>query len=553
MQVFLMQMRRNFPTSVRTAGSTGVRTGARRRLAVLAMTSLLAGSAAFGGVIDPFQQTLASSATDSPAVAGWYRSHSFQTLWTGPADESRRAVLLAAFDTAADHGLPVSRYDAAALRAAFAAARTEGDRGRLEVAMSKAFVQFATDISSGALNPTEIDPGIKRETHRPDPMLLMAAAGGGDLAGFLAGLAPHAPEYARLMKEKFRLEAKIAAGGFGPTIPAQALEPGETGAAVIALRDRLMALGYLGRSVSASYDVDIQGAVQRFQADRGITPDGVAGEATVAALNAGPEDRLKSVIVAMERLRWLGNAPLGARHIWVNQPSFIAQIVDDGAVTFATRVVVGKVGGDTESPEFSDQMEYMDINPTWSVPRSIVVREYLPQLQANPQAQRQLQVIDRSGRVVARDAVDFTTYTAANFPFALRQPPSDGNALGKVKFMFPNPYNIYLHDTPTKSLFGKEVRAFSHGCIRVGDPFDFAYALLAPQSANPKALFKSYLDQRTENQLMLATPVPVHLVYFTAWPTAQGGMTYYRDIYGRDAAIFAALRDAGVAVSGPQG
>lgn len=522
---------------------------------MLALATALTAAPVLAGTseVGAFQQALAASAADSDVVASWYRTHGFATLWTGPQDAGRRAALLQALDHAADHGLPVARYDAAALRAAFASARTEGDRGRLEVAMTKAYLQYARDLSSGVLTPSAIEPGIKRETTRPDPELLMAAAQGADFAAYLAGLAPHAPEYARLMKEKFRLEDLIASGGFGPSIPAKSLKPEATGAAVIALRDRLVALGYLDRSVTAVYDADIQTAVQRFQADRGLTPDGVAGETTVAALNASPEDRLKAVIVAMERLRWLGNAPLGRRHIWVNQPAFIAQIVDDGAVTFETRVVVGKVGKDTESPEFSDQMEFMDINPTWSVPRSIVVKEYLPQLQADPNAQGQLQVIDRSGRVVPRGSVDFTAFTAANFPFAMRQPPMDGNALGKVKFMFPNPYNIYLHDTPIKSLFSREVRAFSHGCIRLGDPFDFAYTLLGRQSSDPVGLFQSYLNKGTESELMLEQPVPVHLVYFTAWPNARGGMEYYRDIYGRDALIFGALQAAGVTVPGAAG
>ena len=524
-------------------------------IAALTLSTALMANSGLTQAVEPlsFQQALAASAAESDVVATWYAGHQFITLWTGRQGTARRQALFAALDTAADNGLPVARYDAGALRAAFASVQTEGDRGRLEAAMTKAYLLFARDIASGVLVPAQIDPGIKRETVRPDPNLLMVAAQGADFAGFLASLPPHAPEYARLMKEKFRLEDKIASGGFGAVVPVKSLKPGATGPAVIALRDRLIALDYLPRSVTAVYDSSLQAAVQRFQSDRGITPDGVAGEATVAALNASPEDRLKSVIVAMERLRWLGNAPLGPRHIWVNQPAFVAQIVDDGAITFATRVVVGKIGKDFESPEFSDEMEYMDINPTWSVPRSIVVREYLPQLQANPNAQGQLQVIDRSGRVVPRGAVDFAAYTASNFPFALRQPPMDGNALGKVKFMFPNPYNIYLHDTPSKSLFAKEVRAFSHGCIRLGDPFDFAYTLLARQSNNPKGLFASYLNTGIESELRLDEKVPVHLVYFTAWPNAKGGIDYFRDIYGRDKEVFDALNAAGVILSGPQG
>jgi murein L,D-transpeptidase YcbB/YkuD len=324
------------------------------------------------------------------------------------------------------------------------------------------------------------------------------------------------------------------------------------GAPVVQLRDRLVTLGYLARSFSASFDAVIAEAVQRFQLDHGLGASGTADEATIAALNVEAEGRLKSVVVAMERLRWMGNAPRGARHIWVNLPNFVARVVDNGKVTFKTRVVIGKVGTDTESPEFSDQMEFMVVNPSWSVPRSITVKEYLPMLKRNANAQGQLQVINSQGRVVPRSAIDFAAYTPQNFPFALRQPPSDGNALGKVKFMFPNENNIYLHDTPSKSLFDKEVRAFSHGCIRVGAPFDLAYFLLAPQSDDPQGLFRSYLTTGRESVVNLVEPVPVHLVYFTAWPTEQGLIGYLNDVYGRDALIYQALEEAGVVLAGVQ-
>ena len=492
------------------------------------------------------------AAADHPVLAGFYRDHAYATLWTGDADAGRREILLNAFDTGPLHGLPVARYDAQELRHQFETVQTEGDLGRLEVAMSAACLAFVRDMSSGALEPGAVSADIKREIARPDPLATLAQANGADFAGFLNALSPIAPEYARLMKEKLTLEALIATGGYGPEIEADSVAPGDSGAAVVALRDRLMRLGYLSRSFGAAYDGDIPAAVQQFQRDNGITADGVAGQGTIDALNTGAEARLRSLVVAMERLRWMGKGPLGARHIWVNQPDFTAQVVDAGRVTFETRVVIGKVGPDTESPEFSDQMEYLVVNPTWSVPRSIVVKEYLPMLQRNANAQAQLQVIDRAGHVVARGDIDFASYTANSFPFALRQPPSDGNALGKVKFIFPNPYNIYLHDTPTKALFAKEVRAFSHGCIRVESPFDLAYTLLMPQSDDPEGLFKSYLTGGREAVLNLASPVPVHLVYFTAWPTAQGMIGYRRDIYGRDAAIFAALSAAGVVLPGVQ-
>ncbi len=496
-----------------------------------------------------FAQAIAQGVAENAGLAAFYRGNAYDDLWTGADDAARRTALFSALDLADAQGLPAARYDAAGLRAAFGAAQTEGDRGRLEAAMSRVYLQFARDLSSGALEPSKIDPTMKREPERPDIAYLLANASSSDFASFLARLPPDHPEYARLVKEKLALEAAISQGGFGVPISADKLDVGSIGNDVVALRDRLQAFGYLGPTATRAFDQNIAAAVQRFQSDYGLPVDGVAGPSTISALNGGAQERLQSVIVALERLRWMGDAAFGSRHIWVNLASFTAQIVDDGRVTFNTRVVIGKNGDDTRSPEFSETMKFMVVNPSWSVPRSITTKEYLPLLRNNPNAAGQLQVIDRKGRVVPRSEVDFASYTAANFPFALRQAPSDGNALGLVKFMFPNPYNIYLHDTPSKSLFANEVRAYSHGCIRVGSPFDLAYALLSRQSDDPQGLFKSYLNTGAETRVDLDVPVPVHLVYFTAWPNSKGVVSYLRDVYGRDAKIFNALVEAGLSTS----
>jgi len=499
-----------------------------------------------------FTRALAEAASQSDSIAAFYRLRGYQTLWTGPEDATRREAFLTALDGAAVQGLPAARYGRADLVAAFRSAVTEGDRGRLEVAMSRAFVAWATDIESGAIDPKKVDKTILREILRPEPGQLLAALAGSEPRSYLASLGPRTPEYARLVKEKLRLEGVIAAGGWGADLPGT-LKPGAVGPDAVALRERLVALGYLPPSSAGSYDKTLVRAVQRFQTDQGIAADGVVGDSTLAALNTAPEERLKAVVVALERLRWMGDAPRGSRHIWVNQPDFTARIVDDGRVTFQTRAVIGKNVPDQRTPEFSDEMEYMVVNPSWGVPRSIIVKEYLPLLQRNPNAVSHLQVVDGRGRVVPRGAVNFAAYSARSFPFGLRQPPSDGNALGKVKFMFPNENNIYLHDTPAKNLFSHEVRAYSHGCIRLGDPFDFAYTLLAAQTDDPKGVFKHELDSNRESNLALQQHVPVHLVYFTAWPTARGTIGYRNDIYGRDAAIFEALTEAGVVLPGVQG
>jgi len=523
----------------------------RTIMAALAALCLSLGGAAgasaeIGGM--GFKQAIAEAAASDAEIAAFYRARDYAPIWTSAGDAARRGALMTALSQAPQHGLPADRYDPDRLAERFRSVGTLRDAGRAEIAATRMFLDYAADLHSGVLTPGEILPGIKRKVERPSAdTLLNGIAAAESPAAYLRGLAPQSPEYARLMREKMRLEGLIANGGWGPEVPGGKIEPGDTGPAVVALRNRLIAMGYLPRTATQSYDPALQGAVRVFQVDHGLTSDGVAGPSTISEINVPAEDRLKQVLVAMERERWLGDAR-GARHVLVNITDFNARIVEDGAVVFETRAVVGKTRPDHRTPEFSDEMEYMIINPSWHVPRSIVVKEYLPQMQANPNAAGHIQLIDSRGQVVNRGSVDFTQYNRSNFPFAMKQPPSRGNALGLVKFMFPNPYNIYLHDTPSKSLFDREVRAFSHGCIRLGDPFDFAYALLAGQTDDPVGFFQSRLNSGHEVRVSLDHPLPVHIIYRTAVTQPKGQMQYRRDVYGRDAAIFDALEAAGVAL-----
>ncbi len=527
-------------------------------LAQLMISAAFVGSLTLGAMaetaISPFSQSVALAASDDAAMATIYTARNYAPIWTGAGDVARRQALLNVLAGAADHGLPAASYDPGVLAQAFQAATTEGDRGRVDVMMTRALLDYMHDMRMGVISPRSIDATIVIERAEFDGAAMAAAfLAAPSPERFLRDLVPDAPEYAQLMRERIRLQRLVVHGGWGAQVAAEKLVPGDEGAQVVALRDRLTMMGYLRRSVTAVYDTDISRAVQRFQTDHGLGADGVAGAGTIAALNVGPEERLQSVLVALERLRWIGDTDRGARHIWVNLPDFSAKIVDHGRVTFSTRAVIGKDEDGRHTPEFSDMMEYMVVNPSWSVPRSITVKEYLPLLQRNPNAVGHLNVIDGNGRVVPRGAVNFAAYSARNFPFALRQAPSDGNALGLVKFMFPNQYNIYLHDTPAKDLFAHEVRAYSHGCVRLGSPFDFAYALLAVQTDDPQGSFARVLNTGAETSVPLEQPVPVHLVYFTAWPNAKGQMGYRADVYGRDGDIWRALGAAGVAMMGVQG
>ncbi|WP_443020505.1 L,D-transpeptidase family protein [Shimia sp. Alg240-R146] len=532
--------------------------GFQRRVVSKVGAALLAGTVltASPAVAFPvFKQAVAEAASQNSSVAAYYRSVQYDPVWTADTEISRerRKALISALASSDDHGMPSARYEVDALVGQMAAARSRRDLGLVEVAMTRVYLKYARDLTSGMLVPSKIDDGLVREiVHRDKQELMDSLVASGTPDDFLKSLAPQTAEYLRLKKERLRLEALIASGGWGPQVPSGKFEPGDTGASVIKLRDRLIALGFMQRSSSANYDRTMEKAVQAFQIAHGLEADGVAGKGTIEEVNRSPEHRLKSVMVAMERERWLDRSIEG-REVLVNLADFTAKILDDGKLTFRTRSVVGKNQSDRRSPEFSDTMEHMVINPTWNVPRSIATKEYLPMLKNNPNAVGYLRLVNSRGQTVDRSQVDFSQFSTRNFPFDMKQAPGNRNALGLVKFMFPNKHNIYLHDTPQKALFARETRAYSHGCIRLHQPFDFAYALLAKQEENPKEFFHSRLKTGRETKVDLEVNVPVHIIYRTAYTEAKGPVQYRRDVYGRDAKIWKALANVGVALPGQQG
>lgn len=500
-------------------------------------------------VLTPMQQAMAAQVADDRVLQTFYELRQYAPMWVDGSDQEQKRTqdFLEALRLSGDHGLPTGRYGVVSLSREVKSARTDVELARLEARLSTTFLAYARDVQSGILNPASVDRDIDRSAPRRDPLQTLNEFSRSSARAYLRSLPPQTPEYTRLKEEKLRLEAVIASNGWGPRVPDAKLEFGAAGPQVVALRNRLIDMGYAGRSASAKFDSQLKASVASFQSDHGLAPDGVVGKGTLAEINVEPDDRLKSVVVAMERERWL-NRPRGDRYIWVNIPDFTARVVDDGHVTFETRAVVGMDQDTRRTPEFSETMEFIVVNPTWNVPRSIATKEYLPMLKKNPNAVSHLKLVDTNGNAIDRASVDFASYSAGNFPFRLKEPPSDGNALGQVKFMFPNSHNIYLHDTPSKSLFSKESRAFSHGCIRLGDPLDFAHVLLATQSDNPDGLMQSRLKTGQESVVTLKQPLPVYLVYFTAFSEAKGRMQFRRDVYGRDARVFDALEQAGVSL-----
>ena len=506
-------------------------------------------------IADPFSNVnlragLISALQQHPLILDFYSENDYELIWFGnnALANQRRAELVNSLQSASFHGLPGKKYQVNSLLRKLSTSDSLFEIGLLEGLFMIAFTEYASDLDTGVLIPSEVDTDIVRQINFKDTDFYIQGLLSRNPYDYFRSLGPQSSEYARLLVEYQKLSEIIRNGGWSNIATDRILRFGDSGDDVVAIRNRLFDQGYMPNSISTKFDKKLLKAVQKYQSDHGLIPDGIIGAGTILELNITAEQRLSSIIVALERERWLGDT-LGQRHIWVNLADFKAKIIEDHAVVFETRTVLGVNDESMRSPEFSDKMEYMVVNPTWHIPVSIAKNEYLPELKKDPEALPFLKLFDSSGSLVDRESIDFSILGKNYFPYEMKQLPSTTNALGLVKFMFPNPYNIYLHDTPAKDLFMKEVRDFSHGCIRLHEPFDFAYALLEKQTDEPQSEFQNALKSQEETIILLSKSVPVHITYRTAFTKAGGGIEFRRDIYGRDQKIYDALVELGLELS----
>jgi len=328
---------------------------------------------------------------------------------------------------------------------------------------------------------------------------------------------------------------------------------GSNGARVSELRQRLRVTGDLTGPDPAnqeSFDNGLEEAAKNFQIRHGIDPDGKVGPRSIEELNVPVETRVNQLRASLERMRWVFR-DLPDDFVIVDIAGFHAYLVEDGEEVWSTRVQVGKPYHAT--PIFKDSMRYIDFNPTWTIPPGILRKETLPAIRRDPSylSRNNMSVVSHAGKIVDPSTIDWAATASKGFPHMIRQEPGPHNALGRVKFMFPNKYMVYLHDTPSKGLFARSERAFSHGCIRTQNPFDLAELLLKDQGWDRQRI-DQVIESRKTTRVNLSEPLTVMLLYWTAEVDADGTAFFRKDVYNRDAPIIEGL-DEPFRVSLPKG
>ena len=481
-------------------------------------------------------------------ISLFYFERNFEPFWI--ENRKRLESLSRSLSEAGSHGLPELRYPLGELKEAI----FEDDptqKAKLELMATEAFLLFAQDISGGILKPNMIDANINVDPQRREASELLASLTESfDVSSFFESLFPRSNEYGYLVGELRRMRDILSNGSWGDPVPSgTTLELGMTHEHVPFLRKRLSKMGYpVSQTNLRLFDEQLDASVKKFQEYHGLNPDGVFGKRSIEAINVSPKTRLVQVLVNLERMRW-NNQDRGMEYVSVNQANYYAYFKSANKKVWESRVVIGLPSNQTA--EFNDTMTHMVVNPTWHVPKSIAVDEYLPLIQSDPNFlvdNEMVLMVRGTDTIIDSSLIDMQAFTPDNFPFLIKQIPSNINALGLVKFMFPNKFSIYMHDTPMKDLFFRDERTFSHGCIRLQEPFEFAYSLLRNQVVDPESMFQEILQKEEETFINLSRNIPVYITYRTAFFDDYGQVHYRADVYGRDALVYMALADAGVSL-----
>ena len=409
------------------------------------------------------------------------------------------------------------------------------EAGSLDVFFTYLYMKYASDLADGLSDLATADSSWQIRPEKLDPAAhLDSALAKGSVEASLLDLTPGNPQYKALRKALSEYRSLAAAGGWPKVPPALKLKPGQASPHVLALAQRLAATGdYTGAApeggAAARYDARLQEAVKRFQRRHGLTENGVVSSAVVAEMNVPVEARVRQIEINLERWRWLPRN-LGDRYVLVNIPEYRLEVWEQERVPLTMRVVVGK--RDTPTPIFSDEMTYIVFSPYWNVPPDIATGETLPEVLNDPGflERSNMEVLGKDGKPIDPASIDLSDPTSYRF----RQRPGADNALGLVKFMFPNQYNVYLHDTPSDSLFARATRSFSHGCVRVEETLALAQYVLRDQPEWTRERIEGAMHAGDETVVKLRDAIPVYLGYWTARVSPDGLLQLRQDLYGVD-------------------
>jgi len=418
----------------------------------------------------------------------------------------------------------------------------------LEFLLTDAYLVYAAHLLNGRVNPETLH--ADEWTIYPSRFNLVRhlskAIEGGDIGGSLKGLMPAQQGYGRL-KTALVVNRAIAERGGWPVIPGDGrLEKGMKSDRVPMLRSRLKVTGDMPAPVDGAsdlFDEAVEEAVKRFQQRHGLYDDGIVGARTLRALNVPVEKRIRQIELNLERWRWLPQN-LGNPYILVNIAGYGLEVVENESPALTMKIVVGTAFQKT--PVFSGKMTYIEMNPYWNVPHSIATAETLEKIRKNPDffTKESMRVFTagQNGEEVSPAAIDWSQLSENNFPYRLRQEPGPRNPLGRIKFMFPNKHSVYLHDTSDPQLFKKERRGFSHGCIRIEKPMDMAEFVMRGSKDWSREKVAAVLKTKETTVAYLPKPIPVHILYFTAWGNGDGTVHFLEDIYRRDVRLEKALQ-----------
>jgi murein L,D-transpeptidase YcbB/YkuD len=425
---------------------------------------------------------------------------------------------------------------------------SSGEKLNLELLLTDGFFNLAHDLEKGKVNPSILDPNWKfeeKETEINYTELLEEVANGSSVDMTFASLYPSSDLYAHgrdAIQELYTIQKNdTLTWEFEPV--EGAIEVGEMHAAIPALRQRLIFWDFLEvyeQEVETLFDSVMWKGLKKYQAANGMNPDGVIGSLAAESLNNSPAELIDIASVNMERLRWLPEIDWKDELVLVNIANYQLDYMNKSDTAFTAKVIVGKEYN--ESPTFTAPMSYIVFSPYWNIPSSITNDEIIPSVRKNKGylAEKNMEVVSNSGEAVNVKNVNWNT-NGEDFPYRVRQKPGGDNSLGLVKFMFPNDYNIYIHDTPARSLFDRETRALSHGCIRIQNPDQFAKILLHEKSWTDEKINEA-MNQENEEVVELDRKIPVVILYMTFWADDSGIGNFRSDIYGRDEVLLKALK-----------